>query len=374
MSFYLLFIYCLFLYNFVDLNFLGYMKDNLVVSNPVYYHREYGNDLGYQEENLQNAEPAVAFVQRVALASLPFASLYKPFNFPLSLGLGVLRAGVSSKDLFAAFYVRNAREISVCMLQTAVATAALAGTIFAHPLGMAITTGQDLLLEVTRLVHYFNDGDYEKAMLSCANIINNALYLSLFFGGGIEMSIASLALQILLELYHSKAEFKKGHSIEAVGHLLMSVMRCSQLVGQSQLLQTQRKQAEEKRTLLQRKASTEKQQPSTLEKNQHQGTIVTQGQTSLPGNGQPAKTRFILKENLIENIYGVHIHSDFPIQVDILKFEDDKLFVKIGMLDDRSIGTTLPWDGFVVKGYSYRIWARSNALTESGWLYVTCVD
>jgi len=64
------------------------------------------------------------------------------------------------------------------------------------------------------------------------------LYLSLFLHGGLELAIASLAAQILLGLYNSRAEFMKGNYIEAVGHIGMALVRGNQLAGQAKMLQT----------------------------------------------------------------------------------------------------------------------------------------
>ena len=127
------------------------------------------------------------------------------------------------------------------MLQTSIAVIALAGTIFAHPLGMLISTGHDLIIEIVHLIEHLKNGEYQKAMEDCLGIINNALYLALFLHGGLEIGIASLAMQILIGLYHSQAEFKEGHYIEGTGHLLMSMVRGNQLGTNVKILQFQNK-------------------------------------------------------------------------------------------------------------------------------------
>ena len=149
----------------------------------VYYHREYGNDV---------AKPAAGETcKRVAFAALPFLSLYKPFSFPLSLALGGLRTVTSAMQLYEQPSAQHA-------VKTALSAAAVAGTIFAHPMGMVITTGHDLVIETGHLIEALQQGDPKKAMESCMIIVNNALYLALLTQGGIELAIASFAVQILI--------------------------------------------------------------------------------------------------------------------------------------------------------------------------------
>ena len=203
---------------------------------PVYYHREYKNDIPQKtEESYQDSW--INQCQRSAFVALPFISLYKPLSFPLSLAMGGLRTFTCINQLLASIKNGNSEKIPYAMLQTTIAAIALAGTVFAHPLGMLISTGHDLIIETVHLIDNLHKGEYQKAMENCLNIINNALYLALFLHGGLEIAIASLAMQILIGLYHSQAEFSKGNYIEAVGHLGMALVRGNQLAGQAQMLQ-----------------------------------------------------------------------------------------------------------------------------------------
>jgi phosphatidylserine/phosphatidylglycerophosphate/cardiolipin synthase-like enzyme len=211
------------------------LSSSSVISEPSYYHREYKNDLPTAQENSW-----VNTAQRVALTALPFVSLYKPLSFPLSLLTGGLRTYTSAAQLLEAIQAGEAKEIAFAMAQTAISVLALAGTIFAHPVGMLISTGNDLILEVVDLIQNLQKGEYEKAAINCLNIINNALYLALFLNGGIELTIVSLALQILIGVYHARGEFLKGNFIEAAGHLGMCLVRGSQIIEQAKMLQIQR--------------------------------------------------------------------------------------------------------------------------------------
>ncbi len=124
------------------------------------------------------------------------------------------------------------------MLQMAISVIALAGTAFGHPLGMLISTANDLIIELSQLTHHLNTGDHQKAVETLCNIMNNIFYLALFLQGGPGFSLASLAIQILMGLYHSHAEFRDGKYIECSGHLLMAVIRGKQMTHQISALQT----------------------------------------------------------------------------------------------------------------------------------------
>ncbi len=211
------------------------IEDTRKITEPPYYHRKYSNDI--PKDATANKGSWVHTAQRVGMTALPFLSLYKPLNFPISLGMGALRTYTCGSQLFACIKSGNTSEIPYQLLQTAIAVIALAGTIFAHPVGMFISTGYDLIMDVARLINHLQKGEYQQAMECCFSIISNALYLSLFLHGGVELAIASLAVQILLGLYHSRAEFLKGNYIEAVGHVGMALVRGNQLAAQAQMLQ-----------------------------------------------------------------------------------------------------------------------------------------
>jgi exopolyphosphatase/guanosine-5'-triphosphate,3'-diphosphate pyrophosphatase len=208
----------------------------LSISKPTYYHREYKNDI---TEPKEECSPWIHQSQRVAKVALPFVSLYQPLSRPLSLALGSLRSYSSITELMSEISKGNTKDIPYHLLQTTIAVLSLAGTLFAHPLGMMLTTGHDLVVELISLHAHCQAGDYAKALESSANILNNSLYLALFLHGGLELTIASFAMQILLGLYHSRNEFKNGNYLEGTGHLLMALIRSHQMAGQAQLLKQQ---------------------------------------------------------------------------------------------------------------------------------------
>ncbi|HSX04690.1 MAG TPA: endonuclease/exonuclease/phosphatase family protein [Rhabdochlamydiaceae bacterium] len=203
---------------------------NKRISEPSYFHHEYSNDFPELKED-QAPKTWLDNAQRLGLVALPFIALYKPLSLPLSIATGGLRVFSCGSQLTVIIRQGDAQEVASQLLQTAIAVIALAGTIFAHPLGMLITTTHDILIELYHLLDNLKQGEYEKAVLNCANIVNNVLYFALFVNGGIEIAAASLAMQVIIGAYHAREEFNKGqdHYLEAAGHLLMTIIRANQL-------------------------------------------------------------------------------------------------------------------------------------------------
>lgn len=201
--------------------------------NPPYYHHEYSNDIDRPHQEPSN------IYKRATLVSLPFLSLYKPLSLPISLGMGATRVYTSANQLISDIQSGDCKRISFDVLQTTIAVAALASTIFAHPIGMILTTSQDIIFELSELLQSLQKGDMEGSLISLTKIINNAFYLALICRGGLEFSIVSLAMQAITLVISSRDEFKKGHVLEGCGNLLMAAVRVNQGYSQLKLLQRQ---------------------------------------------------------------------------------------------------------------------------------------
>ncbi len=208
-------------------------SNNLMISDPEYFHREYKNDFPQEDSGNYYFDQC----KRITTVALPFLSLYKPLSFPLALTLGGLRSVTTLSEFLSQIQSGNLENASYAFLQTALALIALSGTILAHPLGMLVTTVHDCGMDFFALGQNLLIGDFQGALGSSANLINNTLYLALFTHGGLEIAIASLAMQTLIGLSHSASEYQKGNYLEAGGHFLMGMIRGNQLSGQIQTLQ-----------------------------------------------------------------------------------------------------------------------------------------
>lgn len=202
------------------------------IQNPEYFHREYENDL--PKETSENYY--VDQCKRIALVALPFLSLYKPVGFSLSMVMGGLRSITSISQMVSELQSGDLSSSAYALLQTVVAVVALGGTLLAHPLGMLVTTVHDCSIDFFSIGQNLWMGDIQSAFGSSASLVNNSLYLALFTYGGLEIAIASLAMQVFIGLSHSLSEYQKGNYLEAGGHLLMGMIRGNQLAGKLQVL------------------------------------------------------------------------------------------------------------------------------------------
>jgi hypothetical protein len=217
-----------------------------------YCHREYANDF----------KVGLDFntVQRIAISSLPFLSQYQPLSLLISGSMGSVRTWTCAAELIASIREGKAPQTLYHGAQTTLAAVSLAGTIFAHPVGMVITTGQDLVIEASNLIVHLQAKDIQKALESCAKIINNSLYLALMLRGGVELTIASMAFQIMLSLYQAQAEFRKGRYIEGSSHFLLACIRGNQLNVQIKMLHKLKLGQENYNEMIQRATEQEKAQ------------------------------------------------------------------------------------------------------------------
>lgn len=211
---------------------MSFAANNFKISEPDYFYREYKNDLPQEESGNYYLDQC----KRITSVALPFLSLYKPFGFTLSLTLGGLRSFASFSHLLSEIQYGSLKGSIYTLIQAALSIIALAGTILAHPLGMLITTVHDCAIDSFSIGQNLYNGDFINALGSSANLINNTLYLTLFFYGGLEIAVASVAMQILIGLSHSASEYQKGNYLEAGGHILMGMIRANQLIDQGKML------------------------------------------------------------------------------------------------------------------------------------------
>jgi len=199
--------------------------------HPPSYCGEYSNSIDPSYEEPSN------LYKRVALVALPFLSLYKPLSLPISLGRRTVRVITSTNQLISS--IQSGKKISFDLLQTTIAVIALASTIFAHPIGMIVTTSQNIIFELSNLSHSLQNRDWEASLVSITKIIDNIFYLALISRGGLEIAIISRVMKAITLIVSSRKEFKKGHLLEVGGNLLMATIRIHQGYSQFKVLQQQ---------------------------------------------------------------------------------------------------------------------------------------
>lgn len=175
-------------------------------------------DVTYVRDYSHDTPPQQNIFKRVALAAVPFLSMDKRLRMPISLVMGSLR-----------FWNTDSSE----NLQKIVTVMALAGTIFRHQFGMVISTVHDVVLEAQQIRAA---NTWEDASKGLVKILGSLVYLALISRGGLELSIASFAIQAAVNLINARDEFKNDRWIEGCSNLLMSGIRLQQTYGQCQQL------------------------------------------------------------------------------------------------------------------------------------------
>lgn len=208
-----------------------------ISNTPIFYHRDYTNDIPLNDPLETSWIPSA---DRIAVVSLPFLSLYKPFQPPLSVFLGSLRVWNMANLPPAESSLEQASQYA----HQALAVGALATTFFAYPLSMLLITTQDTILDITALVKQIEEGKVEEAALTTLKISSNLLYLTFLYYGGLELSITSLAMQTLVLSLSSLSEFKEGHWLEGFATMILAAIRAKE--GLSQYEELKRRQEIEK--------------------------------------------------------------------------------------------------------------------------------
>jgi len=121
-----------------------------------YYHRQYEQDvLPKEDDSKENS-----IIKRAALIAIPFFSLYTPAGRVISLGMGSVRALTNGAGIFTADSLgKSAFHVS----QVALASLALAATLYQFTLGLYITTGVDLMTNLFHICEMIASGQYHAA-------------------------------------------------------------------------------------------------------------------------------------------------------------------------------------------------------------------
>lgn len=194
-----------------------------VTTEPDYYQRNYENDLPALEEDSSNI---LTQVEKVALMTLPFLSLYKPLRGVISMGMNAAR--VITNVSGAIDSLRRGELIAAMshLIQVAIAMTALVATIFQFTLGLVISTALDAVSSIIDFIQHLIKGDYQKVIEDLLQLASSSLYLAIIFTGSLEIILASLVIQALLSFYQAADKFIEGNYLEGIAKSIMGVIRC----------------------------------------------------------------------------------------------------------------------------------------------------
>ncbi|NGX40018.1 MAG: hypothetical protein KR126chlam1_01358 [Chlamydiae bacterium] len=205
---------------------------------PPYYHRQYEQDIP-TDSRADSSDPSyLGTAKRTALIALPFLSLYRPFASAIATTMGSIRV-VShlSSGVHAAATEKSLEKCSYEVMQIALASLALAGTLLHFRLGLYLTTLADMISNLYQLVGDLVKGEFDQAFEEFLQGVGSSLYLAIMILGSLEIILASLLIQATISFYQSRKEWKNGRIPEVIAKSLMGMIRLYQANTQFQLIQ-----------------------------------------------------------------------------------------------------------------------------------------
>lgn len=172
-------------------------------------------DPAYFDGSLIDQPHTDSLVMRIGCVALPFIALYRPCGRVIALVMGAVNA-LSASGKWAE------RKDGKALCTTVIAIIAFAGTLFMHPLGLAIAALHDAGCDLVRV--WTSPGEWE-ALLSC---LQHLCYLGTMLMGSVEVVVVSLLFSMLMEAVRSRGEWRDGRFLEASAHALMSLVRGAQ--------------------------------------------------------------------------------------------------------------------------------------------------
>lgn len=208
-----------------------------MISSPVYYYREYEHDIPAHE-------PEGNRLQSILLAALPIFSFYPPIRTPLSIGLGALRNVTHLQGIIEGVYQKDFFKVTVSSIQLTFSLSALAlaitalATPYLNPsMGLLFTGIDDIIGNLVSLAKAINENDKKQIIEIIASLITSILYIVFISQGHIEILATCMLLQVAFNLHKSIDEFRKGHYIEGVCHLVTSAVTLTQVIPQLKVIE-----------------------------------------------------------------------------------------------------------------------------------------
>lgn len=204
-----------------------------MINYPITYHRDFRHDFPPANQEVGT----VALCQRVALAALPLLSMHRSFRGPLSLGMSCMRTITHVSQMLENFKKGDIQEGAFHLLHASLATSAVALFFFNPILCFLTSSVSDFIINFRTCVEKLQEGNYQAALEALAFMSLDLLFLGSFCYGSIEITVACMIMQILLDLHQSAQHFKKGNYLEGMCQTLLAGARMHQIIPQLKILQ-----------------------------------------------------------------------------------------------------------------------------------------
>lgn len=207
-----------------------------MINHPVTFHRDFRNDFPSQNIGPTLSPGLWDKCQRYVLATLPLLSLHRPFRGPLSLGMSGLRSVVHISQMVENFKQENIKEGLFEFLQACLSTAAVGFFFFNPVFCFFFSSVSDFIINCRNCIEKIKSGNYQEAIECLAFMALDLLFITSFCYGFIEITVACMVLQIVLDFYMSAQHFKKGNYFEGACQMLLGGAHLYQAIPQVKLL------------------------------------------------------------------------------------------------------------------------------------------
>lgn len=211
--------------NLTPMNYVNYVNHTLYT--PDTYHRRFDLDL----PNKDNEPVWENQAKRIALAALPYISLYRPAGSILSAGMGAWRAITHLSSAISAEGEQDWKNFSFELFQTALAVVSVASAIFSFTLGLAITTAIEMLQGIANVCQNLTLGEYRRAAEEALQTIASAVYLGFMVSGALEVMLVFAVVQAAVSFFQAQGDIAQGRFLEAAAKIGMGCVRLHQAKG-----------------------------------------------------------------------------------------------------------------------------------------------
>ncbi len=206
-----------------------------MINHPVTYHRDFRNDFPPQTERPD--EQLIRKCQKVAVATLPLLSLHRSLRAPISFGMSGVRSITHISQMTEHLQAGRINAGLYHFLHASLATSAVGFFFFNPTLSFLSSSVSDFIINSRSFIEQAYDGKIKEALEALAYTSMDLLFLASICYGAIEITVACMIMQVLLDLHNSAENFKQGDYLGGMCQTLLAVAHMHQAVPQLKVLQ-----------------------------------------------------------------------------------------------------------------------------------------
>jgi len=217
---------------------LNFIINNIFMANLINYYLHRSYTASYCHRQIDNdIEDKTNILSRISKVGFQFLLLYKPAANLCNLSLTTIRTASNFSKCIKRIESQNFDEgmFSDAYL-TSLSLITLAGTYFNFTIGIYLTTVSDISSNLFQIYNSIKKQDFEKALELLFQAISSLLYLGIMLFGSLEITLASLLIQVLTQLKLASKEFKQGRYLETAANIILAAIKVNESKNQFSLI------------------------------------------------------------------------------------------------------------------------------------------